>query len=182
MNCPNCGCEIKENENICSVCSHNLEVNSSNSLVNEKSSKLPEKNRNKISGAVLANVLFILLLVIGVIAVLAGNDIINFQSDEKQLVGTWQMDTSQFGEGWDALSNLDGVITEINFMSDGTCIVYGTSSPENGEWSIVDNQLKVVGSMGGLFWNYDGFIIDYDLDGDVLEIYDEHHQYFYYKQ
>lgn len=182
MNCSNCGCEIKENENICSICGHNLEANASKSSANEKLSELPEKNGKKVFAAIFGNVLFILLLVIGVVAVLAGNDIINFQSDEKQLVGTWQMDTSQFGEGWDALSNLDGVITVITFMSDGTCIVDGTSSPENGEWSIVDDQLKVVGSMGGLFWNYDGFIVNYDLNDDVLEIYDDHHQYFYYKQ
>lgn len=94
------------------------------------------------------------------------------------------MDTSQFqSDDWiDTLGNLDGVITEITFMSDGTCIVDGISRPENGEWSIVDSQLKVVGSVGGMFWNYDGFIVNYDLDGDELEIYDDNHQYFYYKQ
>lgn len=183
MNCPNCGCEIKENENVCGVCGYNLEVIISDSPVVEESSKLPKKKQQKILG-VFAIAIFLVLLIVGGIAVLVENDIISFQSDEKQLVGTWQMDTSSFqSDDWiDTLGNLDGVITEITFMSDGTCIVEGTSSPENGEWSIVDNQLKVVGTVGGMFWNYDGFIVNYDLDGDELEIYDDNHQYSYYKQ
>ena len=68
-------------------------------------------------------------------------------------------------------------------MSDGTCTVDGTSSPESGVWSIVDGQLKVQGTMGGMFWNYNGFLADYDLNGDTLTLYgDDGDDYVYYRE
>lgn len=77
MNCPNCGCEIKANENICGVCGHNLEVITSNSPAVEELSKFPKKKQQKILGTI-GTVMYLVLLIVGVIAVLAEIDIINF--------------------------------------------------------------------------------------------------------
>lgn len=107
-----------------------------------------------------------------------------FKSDEDRILGDWVLDTSYYGEGLDKLANLNGVIVEITFLSDGTCTVDGTSSPESGVWSIVDGQLKVQGTMGGMFWNYNGFLADYDLNGDTLTLYgdDGENDYVYYRE
>lgn len=96
--------------------------------------------------------------------------------DEKVILGSWEMtDETRYDIG-----DVNGYITEITFYSDGTCTVGGTSSPETGYWSIVDNQLKVEGEMGGMFWNYNGFIMPYDLDAYKLEIYDDYGNSFTY--
>ena len=106
-----------------------------------------------------------------------------FKSDEDRILGDWVLDTSDYGEGLDKLANLNGVIVEITFLSDGTCTVDGTSSPESGVWAIVDGQLKVQGTTGGMFWNYNGFLADYDLSGDTLTLYgDDGDDYVYYRE
>lgn len=97
----------------------------------------------------------------------------SLNSDNELILGSWQMDTSVYGEGIDLFRNLDGVITEITFYSDGTCTVDGVNGrSENGHWSFVDGKLKVLGDYGGDFWYYENFISSYDLNSDTLLIYD----------
>lgn len=182
MYCKTCGCENPDGSTKCSVCGNYFNNNNGvKSLTVNKDTKLPEKTQNKILTAV--SIVLILALVIPIVYGLFQDDFESF-FDEARIVGSWEMDTSQFqSDDWiDTIGNLNGVITKITFMSDGTCIVDGTSSHENGTWSMIDDQLKVVGTAGGMFWNYNGFICDYDLDGDTLRIYDENQEYYYYRQ
>lgn len=94
-----------------------------------------------------------------------------YKSDDELILGSWKMDTSKYGEGWDA--DLNGRIVKVTFYSDGSCIVGGWSSSEDGTWSFVDDNLKIQGMWGGMFWNYNGFISPYSLSEDKLIIYED---------
>lgn len=196
MNCKNCGRELKETDTFCSKCGYAVQSQipqkESTSTVTSESSSVNSNNK-RIYNAV-SLVVFIILLLIGLTAMLSNNSNFKnselyshitsiFSNDEKDIIGTWKLDTSSFGEGLEGLANLDGVITRIEFYSDGTCTVDGVSSPESGVWSIVDGQLKVQGTTGGMFWNYHGFISEYDLSGDMLTVYNDNgDDYVYYRE
>lgn len=62
------------------------------------------------------------------------------------LVGTWYLE----------LGETD--VESITFYSDGTCLV---DNEEMGEWSIVDDTLKILGPYGGKFWNHDNIVGEY---------------------
>ncbi|MGN1421691.1 MAG: zinc ribbon domain-containing protein [Eubacterium sp.] len=194
MICKNCGKELKETDKFCSKCGTEVELKT-----NENNMPTDAKNidtqKKGICDIIVPVIIVAIILIIGFAGAMFidanfnnGNIIYNcvidiFSNDEKEIVGTWKLDTSSFGEGLDKLANLNGVITGIEFYSDGTCTVDGVSGPENGDWSIVDGQLKVQGTTGGMFWNYHGFISEYDLNGDTLTVYgDNGDNYVYYRE
>lgn len=208
MFCNNCGKELKGTGNFCTNCGcqiNNIDTQENQSprdklnadeLVNGNSSittKTDTKKEKKIGNiAVLVTSILLVIFIFGVGGYLYTNGVFQssnisnplniFKSDEKLILGSWEMDTSDYGEGFERLDNLSGAITEITFYSDGTCMVDGIGyGAENGYWSIVDNQLKVAGEMGGMFWNYNGFIASYNLSSNMLTIYDENHSYTYYR-
>lgn len=210
MICIKCGKDLKETDKFCSKCGCAVQseiphtdliksdiekaipvnTNKDYKVIN---SKKPHSNNKSIYNAV-SSIVFIIMLLIGLTAILSNNSNFKnselysyitsiFSNDEKEIVGTWKLDTSSFGEGLEGLANLNGVITGIEFYSDGTCTVDGLSSPESGVWSIVDGQLRVQGTTGGVFWNYHGFISEYDLKGDALTVYGNNgDNYVYYRE
>lgn len=115
--------------------------------------------------------IIISLIVIAVVAIAAAMIGIHvFDKSEKEesiLVGSWEME-KEYSDKYGTSE-----IRRITFLSDGTCIVGGLKGKENGRWEIVDEKLKVVGESGGMFWNYTGFLCSFELDGDVLIIYDD---------
>lgn len=196
MICKNCGKELKETDQFCSKCGcavqSEIPQKESITTITRKSNSV-NSNKKRIYIAV-SLVVFIVLLLIGLTAMLSNNSNFKnselyshitsiFSNDEKEIIGTWKLDTSSFGEGLEGLAHLNGVITRIEFYSDGNCTVDGVSRPESGVWSIVDGQLKVQGTTGGMFWNYQGFISKYDLNRDTLIVYDENgDRYVYYRE
>lgn len=82
--------------------------------------------------------------------------------DDDIIVGKWTLHDDYYAD-----------IKTINFYSDGTCAIEGSKGTESGNWSIVDDNLKVVGAYGEMFWNYKGFLAKYDLYADAIVIYDD---------
>ena len=172
--CPSCGCQINNID---------TQKNQSSKGVLNISKKSPVKQRKSNSQMsvilkwIISSVICVTIIMTGVVLAdyydgsgsLYRQVMSMLSYDEKIILGSWEMsDSTRYDIG-----DINGYITEITFYSDGTCTVGGTSSPETGYWSIVDNQLKVEGEMGGMFWNYKGFIMPYDLDAYKLEIYDD---------
>lgn len=193
MNCKNCGKELKETDKFCSKCGSKIELKTNeNNMPTDAKNIDTQKSIRDIFVPITTVVIILIIGFAGMMFIDAsfnnGNIIYNrvidiFSNDEKEIVGTWNLDTSSFGEGLEGLANLNGVITRIEFYSDGTCTVDGVSHPESGVWSIVDKQLKVQGITGGMFWNYHGFISKYDLNRDTLIVYDENgDRYVYYRE
>ena len=190
MYCENCGTQNKDGATICEECGAPLlqtKKRKKNIIQNTTNGSIKKKTACLISAVVFVFV----IIAIGNIA--STRSLYNapdfsisdlFKSDKDRILGDWVLNTSDYGEGLDKLVNLNGVIVEITFLSDGTCTVDGTKAPESGVWSIVDGQLMVQGTTGGMFWNYNGFLADYDLDGDTLTLYgdDGDNDYVYYRE
>lgn len=106
----------------------------------------------------------------------------DFIPDEEKILGTWKMDISAYGDGMDSLIYQQGKVVLISFYSDGTCTVGSGVNSESGEWDIIDGKLRVQGTTGGMFYNYNGFISDYNLEDDMLIVYNNGDSYVYYRQ
>ncbi|MGN0522859.1 MAG: hypothetical protein ACI4IG_01130 [Eubacterium sp.] len=78
------------------------------------------------------------------------------------IVGKWTLHDDYYAD-----------MKTINFYSDGTCAIEGSKGTESGNWSIVDDNLKVVEAYGEMFWNYKGFLAKYDLYANALVLYDD---------
>lgn len=210
MNCKNCGKEIKETDKFCSKCGVKIQVQTDkNNMPTYSMQKNNQKATGNIAGVlkkqnfdksesskrfvvygIIAVILFVVVMATSVLIYESvsnsGYNILSvFKSDEDLILGDWVLDTSAYGEGLDKIANLnkDGVIVEITFFSDGTCVVDGLNRAENGVWSIVDGQLKVQGTTGGMFWNYKGFVSKYNLSEDILTVYNDNgDDYVYYRE
>ena len=206
MFCNNCGNELKETDKSCSQCGkqlnnfdmHKIQTETDESNLTPKASSQQKKSK-KIINVIVKSVIFkwIITSAICVALTMAGAVIADYYDgsgdlyrmvmgalsiDEKAIFGSWEMSVSSREEIFRNGGDLNGFITEITFYSDGTCTVGGTSSTESGYWSIVDNKLKIEGEMGGMFWNYNGFIMPYDLSSNTLTIYDDNNSYTYYRE
>lgn len=208
MRCSNCGKELKETDKFCSKCGTKIQVQTDkNNIPTYSMQKRNQKTTSNTTGVIqkqnfdkkeaskkfvvygtIAVIIFVVVMATGILihesVSNSGYSILSiFKSDEDRILGDWVLDTSNYGEGLDKLANLNGVIVEITFLSDGTCTVDGVSRPENGVWSIVDGQLKIQGTTGGMFWNYNGFISEYDLSEDTLTVYNDNgDNYVYYRK
>lgn len=67
----------------------------------------------------------------------------NQLSDEKKLVGEWELESQAFSDG----SSSNWKLKTIKIYEDGACSV----EVEMGTWKIVDDKLMILGSYGGRF-------------------------------
>ena len=82
-------------------------------------------------------------------------------SNEKKLIGEWKLESQSYSDGRSSDWNLE----TIKLYEDGTCSVDG----EMGTWKVVDDELMILGSYGGRFWNSDSIVGKYSCNGKTLE-------------
>lgn len=79
---------------------------------------------------------------------------------ETLILGEWSLKSQSYSDGtsshWD--------LATIKLYEDGTCTVNG----EVGTWKIVEDELMILGSYGGRFWNADAIVGSFDCDGNTL--------------
>lgn len=85
-------------------------------------------------------------------------------TNDNKLIGEWELESQTYSDGRSSSWDLDS----IKLYKDGTCSVEG----ELGTWKIVDDELMVLGSYGGRFWDSDSIVGKYHCDGKTLKFFE----------
>lgn len=88
----------------------------------------------------------------------------NQTNNKNKLIGEWELESQNYSDGRSSSWDLE----TIKLYEDGTCSVEG----EVGTWKIVDDELMVLGSYGGRFWDSDSIVGKYHCDGKTLKFFE----------
>ena len=98
-----------------------------------------------------SNILVVIILISTILSGCSNNI-------EKKLIGTWILDTE--------LSDIETDADMLTFYEGGSCI----NSGETGTWSVTNKTISIMGSFGGLFWDRDNLIGEFDVSKNMLVI------------